>query len=155
MAHSPFHFRSVSQPTELTETHTETHGEAQSCSETHSKDKQGCPLHIHAPENTGGTLVTSHMIPDTGSTAKTNLTFSVLTRWCLLQTKITSGGVQTRRLSIYLFSFGWWHWGASGVLGSDQLERIFLGPGTSHGVYSLKVPSRQCTLPHSQGSCGS
>lgn len=95
-----------------------------------------------------GTLVTSHMIPDTGSTAKTNLTFSVLTRWCLLQTKITSGGVQTRRLSIYLFFF-WmvalrclrnaWQWSAGkdfpgpwnisgGLLSKSPFQTVYTSP---------------------------
>lgn len=69
-----------------------------------------------------------------------NFPSCVLTRCCLLQTKLTHGGVRTRWLSIYNFSPSGGSVGYSTVLGSDSSER---GPWNISVYITPKNPLQQ------------
>lgn len=76
----------------------------------------------------------------------------VPTRWCLLETKLTSGGVQIRWILTYLcFILGGGVKVPSEHSPAINQREFFWGPRTSQGIHPLRVLSSWCTLPCSWG----
>lgn len=103
MAHSLFHLRCFFFTQQNGQKHRERHRGKYIYTETHSKDKQEWPPHIHSPEEFRGIQWRLKQILNTRFTVMFNCLPAVLTRQHLLQTKLTSGGVQTRWLLICFF----------------------------------------------------